>query len=161
MFKKKSSVYLLKSYTPFLLLKNLRKESTMFRYLLENCISEYFFLIYVYKTIISVPNCLTQFNSSYTNILVGIHIKWFINLSVKLKKGTFNWNCSRKMYVGGELLDTNSFKDTIVRKAIYLVLLEIYENKLNYFSKHSHGLRPGKNRHSALHEIKTSWQYIN
>jgi len=58
-------------------------------------------------------------------------------------------------------LDISFFKNKIVQKAIYLVFLEVYDNKLNYFSKYSYGFRPNKSRHSALYDIKVSWQAIN
>ena len=68
---------------------------------------------------------------------------------------------TKQSFENNKLLHVNSQRTRIVQKAIYLVLLEIYENKLRYFSTHSHGFRPGKNKHSALHEIKFGWQAIN
>ena len=66
---------------------------------------------------------------------------------------TVKFICPTK--AGGEkLLDISSSRDKIVQKAIYLAFLEIYENKLKYFSDRSHGFRSNRNCHSALCQIK-------
>lgn len=163
--KQNNSNYLT-DQTPFILLKNLKKNNGKFRYLLKNVIAEKSFLLYAYKTMITPPNYIADLEYKDKTLTKGINIKWFVNLSETLKNEKFSWNWSREIYTkqrfeNNKLLNVNSYKNKIVQKAIYLVLLEIYENKLHYFSAHSHGYRPSKNRHSALHEIKFGWQAIN
>jgi Type II intron maturase len=148
------------------LLKNLKKNNGRFRYLLKNVIAKESFLLYAYKTMAIIPNYTIDLDFKDKTLTKGVNIKWFVNLSETLKNEKFSWNCSREIYTrqnfeNSKSLNIDSYKNKIVQKAIYLVLLEIYENRLHYFSTHSHGYRPSKNRHSALHEIKFGWQAIN
>lgn len=163
--KQNNSNYLT-DQTPFILLKNLKKNDGKFRYLLKNVIAEENFLLYAYKTMIIIPNYIIHLDFIDETLTKRINIKWFVNLSETLKNETFNWNGSREIYTkqsfkSNRSINIDSYKDKIVQKAIYLVFLEIYENKLHCFPTHSHGYRPSKNKHSALHEIKFSWQAIN
>lgn len=59
MFAKKNS-NLFVNHASFLLFKSLRKDNGKFKHLLENLISEMFFLTYVYKTIVILPNYVIQ-----------------------------------------------------------------------------------------------------
>jgi retron-type reverse transcriptase len=163
---KQINIHKLESYKSFFILKNLKKKNNKFRYLLKNVISEPLFLIYAYRTIQNTLGDMTLCDLTSKTALNNIDINWFINLSKKLKKNKFNWGFSPWSYTSKKLNSEkpfyiNSPKNKIIQKAIYLVLLEIYENKLNYFSNHSHGFRPNKNCHSALHEIKFGWQNIS
>ena len=165
-FNKRSNSNYLTDHTSFILLKNLKKNDGKFRYLLKNIIAKENFLLYAYKTMVIIPNYIIDLNFKDKTLTKGIHIKWFINLGKVLKNEKFSWNWSREIYTKQSFkknrsLNVNSYKNKIVQKAIYLVLLEIYENKLQYFSTHLHGHRPSKNRHSALHEIKFGWQAMN
>lgn len=160
---KRSNSNYLRVQSPFVLIQNLRKYNGKFRYLLANIIAETFFLMYSYKTLFITPNYSVYLNFIDKTITEGINVKWFVNLTVSLKTEKFGINCSRTLYTrqsfnNNKLLHISSFKDRIVQKAIYLVLLEIYENKLAYFHKFLYGFRPNKTRHLALHELKFSWQ---
>lgn len=163
---KQNDLNYLSDQTPFILLKNLKKNNGKFRYLLKNVIAEKKFLMYAYKTMVIIPNYISHLHSKNNILTKEINVKWFENLGETLKNGKFSWNWSREIYTkqsfkNNILLNIDSYKNKIIQKAVYLVLLEIYENKLHYFATHSHGYRPSKNRHSALHEIKFSWQAIN
>lgn len=98
--------------------------------------------------------------------LDGINLKWILKLSKQIKTGEFKW-CNRKrkripkVKEKTRSLTINPPRDKIVQKAIYLVLNEIFEVKLNHFSERSHGFRPGKSCHSALAEIKFGWHSVN
>jgi hypothetical protein len=156
---KQINLFNLELYKPFFILRNLKKDNGKFRYLLKNVISEPLFLMYAFKTIANMMDNTLAFNLNSKIILDGMDIDWFMDISKKLKKGTFDWSFNRRTYipqkVGGEKVLNISFsRDTIVQKAIYLTFFEIYENKLNYFSDYSHGFRLNKNCHSALHQIK-------
>jgi len=156
----------LKSYKPFFILTNLKKENGKFRYLLKNVISEPLFLICAYKTIPNATIGLTSFSLINKITLNRIDIDWFLNISQKLKKDKFCWSFNRRAFIrkmtsSKKALDIGSPMDKIVLKAIYLVFLEIYENKLKQFSDYSHGFRLDKNCHSALHQIKFGWNNIN
>jgi hypothetical protein len=65
----------LNNQAPFLLLKNLKKNNGKFKYLLKRIIAETFFLLYAYKTIITIPNYLTQFDLVYKTITEEINVK--------------------------------------------------------------------------------------
>lgn len=65
----------LESQTPFLLLKNLRKNNGKFRYLLKNIIAEKLFLIYAYKTMFIIPNYFIHLDFTDKIILKGVNVK--------------------------------------------------------------------------------------
>lgn len=153
-----------KTYKPFFLLNNLIKLDGKFRRLLKNIISEPIFLIFSYLTIKCFIN---NFSQKKVNVMFnGINIKWFMNLSKKLKFRNFTRNDNRKMRIskkksGFKFLNICPFRDIIVEQAIYIVLKEIYENKLMYFSERSYGFRTTKFCHTVIKEIKIGWQNVN
>lgn len=87
---KRINLFNLKSYKPFFILRNLKKENGKFRYLLKNVISEPLFLIFAYKTIINITSSMKLSNLISKITLNAIDSDWFIDISKNLKKGTFN-----------------------------------------------------------------------
>lgn len=153
---KRIHLYNLESYKSFFILRNLKKKNSKFRYLLKNVISEPLFLIYAYKIIASKSGNMTPSDLISKTTLDGIDIDWLLNNSKKLKQNKFNWSFNCRTYIpkkaGGERpLNMVSPRKKIVQKAIYLVFLIVYENKLNYFSDYSHGFRLNRSCHLALH----------
>ena len=65
----------LKDQKSFILLKNLKKNNGKFRYLLKNVIAEDNFLLYVYKTMIIIPNHTIDLSFNCKTITKEINIK--------------------------------------------------------------------------------------
>lgn len=89
-------------------------------------------------------------------ILDKIDVDFFKRISILLKSGQFHFTPSRRIRIlkpGKSDLRPLSFvtpREKIVQKAISLILENIYESQ---FSNHSHGFRPNRGVHSALHEL--------
>ena len=73
-YKRSNSNYLT-DQTPFVLLKNLRKNNGKFRYLLKNIVAEKLFLIYAYKTMVIIPNYIIHLDFIDKTFLKKINIK--------------------------------------------------------------------------------------
>lgn len=54
---------------------------------------------------------------------------------------------------GTRILTITNERDKIIQKAMAILLEMIYENN-GYFHEESHGFRPNKSCHTALHQIK-------
>lgn len=105
--------------------------------------------------------------SKYNNVtLDGISSKWFEEIALRLKKGTYEFTPSRIINIpkkgSSKLrpLTMANLKDEIIQKAIQLILEEIYENKEKTFLKTSHGFRSNRSCHTALEQIKRNWTAI-
>lgn len=67
-----------------------------------------------------------------------------------MELGCFNFRGCRKIYgkkniIGFfESLILNNPCDLLIQKSIHIILEEIFERKLNFFNKHSHGFRPNR-----------------
>lgn len=151
-------------YKSLFIFKNLRSKNNKYFYLLQYIISEPVFLMYVYKITVHRMNNLIFENFIFD--LNKLNINWFKNLGLKLKKNKFKWNFNSviyllKNYQTKHLLDIHSLESVIVNKAIYLIFLEIYDMRLNYFSNYSYGSRFHKNFHSVIYDIKSGWKNIN
>jgi len=118
-------------------------------------------LILSYEIIKSKPGNSTPGSDLWT--LDSIGMDWFIKTSKVLKAGKFNFKPARRVYIpkkgrknpdGSQKfrpLTISSPRDKIVQQAMYLILNAIYEPS---FLNSSHGSRPNKGNHSALHYIK-------
>lgn len=154
----------IETYKPFFILNNLIKLGGKFRWLLKDIISEPLFLIFSYLSIENAQGNITQDKFNVT--LDYLNVKWFLNISKKLKCGDFIWSDSSRFHApkkkgGYKPLNINPLRDKIVQQSIYIVLNKIYENKLKYFSERSHGFRTNKSCHTALREIKFGWHNVN
>jgi len=113
-------------------------------------------LILAYEYIKSNPGNSTPGVNPTT--LDKIDLKWFHNVSSKLKAGKYKFSAARRSYIpkpGNEgkkiPLTISSPRDKIVQKAILFILEAIYEPS---FLDYSHGSRPVRGTHTALKYIK-------
>jgi RNA-directed DNA polymerase len=95
--------------------------------------------------------------------LDNINMDWFIKTCKNLKSGKFKFKPARRVHIPKKrskdtdesqklrLLYISNPRDKIVQQAIYLILHAIYEP---FFFDSSHGSRPNRGNHSALHYIK-------
>lgn len=162
---KQIDLYNLKFYKPFFRLRNLKKNSDKFRYILKNVISEPLFLFYTYKDIINNSNRATMFKIN--NKITCKHIKfdWFLRNSKKLKNNRFNlkFNYLFNKSIKIKRLDANFSENKLVQQAIYLTLMRIYKYKLKYFPKHPYHdqFNVSYYHYSILNKIKLTWTSVN
>nr|YP_010338940.1 putative reverse transcriptase protein [Erythrolobus coxiae]UNJ19012.1 putative reverse transcriptase protein [Erythrolobus coxiae] len=122
------------------------------------------FLKLAYVCIENKEDNLISKSNSIT--LKGISQKWFEEIALRLRNGTYEFSSSCKLNIKKKSsFKLRSFimgniKDRVIQKAIQLVLEEIYENKEKKFSNASHGFRPNRNCHTALAQIKNKWTAI-
>ena len=122
------------------------------------------FLKLAYARIKNKKGNLTSGGNNIT--LDGISQKWFEDTALRLKNGTYEFSPGRRINIPkkGSLklrpLTMGNPRDKIIQKAIQLILEEIYENKEKTFSDASHGFRPNRSCHTALHKIKEKWPGI-
>lgn len=125
-------------------------------------VSDVEFLILAYELIKGNPGNTTSGSDSET--LDKINLNWFKKSSESLLAGKFKFNPARREYISKGLdkheqrpLTIGSPKDKIVQRAIYLILEAIYEPS---FLESSHGSRPNRGCHSALKDIKYSFNGV-
>jgi len=87
--------------------------------------------------------------------LDGITKKWLEKLSEEILQGKFIFKPSKRVCIpkkdgANRPLGVANPREKVVQKAIALVLEGIYEKE---FSDSSHGFRPDRSSHSALHQI--------
>lgn len=150
-------------YRPFFVLMNLIKINGKFRWLFRDIISEPLFLIFSFYTL---KNNINNFKwNSLKFKLNNINIKWFLNLSKKLKLNYSKWkilkNISKKKSINIWITNSRINYLDVVGQAIFIVISEIYKNKIKYFSNFFHSFDSTKSLHFLLKEIKTKWLFIN
>lgn len=118
-------------------------------------------LLLSYELIKSNPGNSTPGSDKRT--LDKINANWFANANKLLKAGKYNFKPARRVYIQKKgnlnadgskkfrMLSISSPRDKIIQQAMYLVLSAVYEPS---FLESSHGSRPDKGNHSALHRIK-------
>lgn len=90
----------------------------------------------------------------------GFSNDWFHKVALDIKRGRYKMKLSRSLYVftSGILrtrfLTMSDFRDKILKKAIQLVLEEIYEHKEKVFSRFSHGFRFNTSPHVVFRQIQ-------
>lgn len=111
-------------------------------------------LIMAYELIKSNTGNTTPGTTGET--LDGITKAWLEKLSAELAQGRFEFKPSRRVWIpkkDGSLtrpLGVANPREKIVQKAISMILEGIYEPR---FSDTSHGFRPDRSCHSALHQM--------
>lgn len=154
----------IETYKPFFILNNLIQLDGKFRRLLKDIISEPIFLIFSYLTLRNALGNLMRVKLNF--MLNKMNVKWFLNISKKLKSGNFTWSDNRRIDIpkkksGFRFLNISLLQEKIVQQAIYIVLNQIYENKLKYFSEKSYGFRTNKSCYVVLRKIKFEWHNVN
>lgn len=105
------------------------------------------------STSILQDNCDTTIVSYFSK-------DWFQKIAADIKCGTYKIKVSRsvsictKTVTKPRFLVISDLKDKIIKKAIQLVLEEIYERKENFFSRLSHGFHCNKSYCSVFQQLK-------
>jgi retron-type reverse transcriptase len=128
---------------------------------LSNIMSDPNFLIAAWAIIRSNSKSLTL--ALNKEILDGITLFWFEETANIMRNGIFQFSPSRKTSIpkpNGRKrpLIIPSPRDKIVQKAIYLLLMLVFEKD---FSKNFHGWVSSRGRHTALNQIKMGFAHDN
>jgi len=80
-----------------------------------------------------------------------------------MRNGNYNFRPSRRIYIPKadgrkRPLSIPSPRDKIVQEGMRMLLEIVFEDS---FSNFSHGFRPGRGCHTALNQIKTTFQGVN
>jgi group II intron reverse transcriptase/maturase len=111
-------------------------------------------LITAYETIKSIPGSMTR--GSHRETLDGIDIKYLERTAEQIRNGTFAFSPNRIVKIPKKepgkfrTLGIGSPRQKIVQRVILEILEAIFEPK---FSDNSHGFRPGKSCHTAIHSL--------
>ena len=129
---------------------------------LIHIVSDLEVLILSYELIKSNPGNTTPGSDSKT--LDKLDLNWFKRTRKSLLAGKFKFKPARRKYIPKGLdkdknrpLTISSPRDKVVQQAIYLILDAIYEPS---FLKSSHGSRPNRGNHTALKDIKYSFNGV-
>lgn len=129
---------------------------------LIHIVSDLEVLILAYELIKSKSGNTTPGSNSET--LDKIDLNWFEKTRESLLSGKFKFKPARRKDIpkGSDKnkkrpLTISSPRDKIVQQAIYLILDAIYEPS---FLKSSHGSRPNRGNHTALKDIKYSFNGV-
>lgn len=119
-------------------------------------------LILSYELIKSKPGNTTPGTDSTT--LDKLDLDWFKKTQKSLLAGKFKFKPARRSYISKGFnkdkkrpLSISNPRDKIVQQAIYLILDAIFEPS---FLNSSHGSRPDKGNHTALKNIKFSFNGV-
>lgn len=120
------------------------------------------FYLYAYSKICSNEGNMTKGTDGMT--IDGFGKKIIYKIIEELKQERFNPASVRRVYIPKKNnqkrpLGIPSFKDKLVQEVLKVILEAIYEP---VFSNNSHGFRPNRSCHTALHQIKnqgigTNW----
>lgn len=97
--------------------------------------------------------------------LDGINDKWFEKTADKIKNSLYKFKPAKQVSdfnlnkENNRIITIINSKDIILQKAMTILLELIYENN-DYFHEESHGFRPNKSSHTALHQIKMEWHAL-
>ena len=123
--------------------------------------------IYAYEKMKSNPTNRTSgipknALSKAEKTLDAIDMTWFDNISNQLQKGTYRFQTMKRVSLENPNSQEkchesiSSPRDKIVQRAQYRTLSRVYEP---VFLNFSHGFRPNKGCHSALHQIRIQFHH--
>jgi group II intron reverse transcriptase/maturase len=121
--------------------------------------------ILAYERIKSKPGNMTRGTDGAT--LDGFSLNQIDALIEELRTEQFRFQPSRITFIpkpNGKLrkLGIPCVRDKIVQEALRLILEAIYDSPFgSYFHTSSHGFRPNRSCHTALHEFRTKWSAVN
>ena len=145
---------------PKVVLSNLEKKATEsnFKYqrLYRNLYNQEFFLI-AYDNIYAKEGNMTEGTDGMT--IDGMSLERINKIIETLKDESYQPKPARRVYIpkkNGEKrpLGIPSFDDKLVQEVVRMILESIYEPK---FSRNSHGFRPDRSCHTALIQIKNTF----
>ena len=148
---------------PILVLENLAKKSKQEDYTYERLYRNLYnpeFYYLSYKNISTNTGNLTIGGNEKT--IDGMSVQRVENLIEKLKTNNYHPVPSRRVYINKKdgkkrPLGILSFEDKLLQEVVRMILEGIYEQT---FSIKSHGFRPDKSCHTALKQIKQSFQGV-
>jgi hypothetical protein len=111
--------------------------------------------------LIKKTECASVFGKNpYKSAFVGFSMDLFKKMALDIKRGIYQIKANRSISVlikktfKTKLFVASDFKSNILKKAIQLVLEEIYERKEKKFSRFSHGFCLNKSSQTAFKQIK-------
>lgn len=95
-----------------------------------------------------------------SDTIQGMSLAKIDKIIEQLGMGTYQWKPSRRMYIpksNGKMrpLSVPNWSDKLVQEVIRMILEAYYEPT---FRESSHGFRPNRSCHTALHKIKYQWK---
>lgn len=143
-----------------LILRN-KENPNYTNYNIFNVIKDMDVLITAYGRIKSIPGNMSPGSSFET--LDGISKDWFVKLSRELGSGAFKFNPVRRVDIpkpngGTRPLGVGNTREKVVQEAIRMVLDAIFTPG---FSANSHGFVAYKSCHTALNQIRLTFQGAN
>jgi group II intron reverse transcriptase/maturase len=102
----------------------------------------------------------TTLGTDPTDSIQGMSLARIDKIIEQLRNGTYQWKPSRRVYIpkkNGKMrpLSVPNWSDKLVQEVIRMILEAYYEPN---FKESSHGFRPRKSCHTALHQIKHQWK---
>lgn len=120
--------------------------------------------VVAYEKIKSAPGNMTPGTNGVT--LDGFSTDVIDGIVATLRDESFQFKPSRREYIpkaNGKMrpLGIPSPRDKVVQEVIHMTLEAIYDSpKGPTFRDCSHGFRPGRGTHTALHEFRTKWSGV-
>jgi len=102
----------------------------------------------------------TTLGTDPTDTIQGMSLARIDKIIETLQKGNYQWKPSRRKFIpkkNGKMrpLSVPNWTDKLVQEVIRMILEAYYEPQ---FRHNSHGFRPGRSCHTALHQIKHGWK---
>lgn len=102
----------------------------------------------------------TTLGTDPTDTIQGMSLARIDKIIEQLRTGTYQWKPSRRTYIpkkNGKMrpLSVPNWSDKLVQEVIRMILEAYYEP---LFRHYSHGFRPIRSCHTALHQIKHQWR---
>jgi group II intron reverse transcriptase/maturase len=140
-------------------LRNYSKNNNRVEKLFKNLYNPEFYKL-AYSNIYSKPGNMTKASDNST--IDGMSMDRINKLIESLRDGSYKPTNLRRVNISKQNnnnktrpISIPSFNDKLIQEIIRILLNELYESS---FSDHSHGFRPNRSCHSALHEVYLKFQ---